>query len=116
MEDETTQTPNCRHCNSSNTIRHGYTTKGSATLPLPSLRALCGRCFVQDPGTAAYDPARKEEEILCAYHERTSLRGLSRIFGVSPNTVTRWLKKSPEPATVGANTGSRRERGGPGAR
>ncbi len=111
MEDETTQTPNCRHCHSSNTIRHGYTTKGKQRY---RCRA-CGRCFVQDPGTAAYDPARKEE-ILSAYHERTSLRGLSRIFGVSRNTVTRWLKKSPEPATVGTNTGASRERGGPGAR
>ncbi|MBA3351644.1 MAG: helix-turn-helix domain-containing protein [Blastocatellia bacterium] len=41
----------------------------------------------------AYDPARKEE-ILRAYHERTSLRGISRIFGVSRNTVAQWLKKA----------------------
>ena len=111
MEDEMTHIPNCRHCNSSITIRHGYTTKGKQRYRC----RVCGRCFVQDPGTAAYDPARKEE-ILRAYHERTSLRGLSRVFGVSRNTVTRWLKKSREPASVGANTGSRRERGGSGAR
>jgi transposase-like protein len=111
MEDETIQTPDCRHCSSSNTIRHGYTRKGKQRY---RCRA-CGRCFVRNPGTAAYDPARKEE-ILSAYHERTSLRGLSRVFGVSRNTVTRWLKKSPEPATVGANAGSRHQRGGPGTR
>jgi transposase-like protein len=30
---------------------------------------------------------------LRAYQERSSLRGLSRTFGVSRNTVTSWLKK-----------------------
>ena len=40
------------------------------------------------------DEAR-ENEILHAYDERVSLRGVSRIFGVSRHTVTRWLKKSP---------------------
>jgi transposase-like protein len=90
MEDEITRTPECRHCASSNTIRHRYTRKGKQHF---RCRA-CGRSFVQDPGSAAHDPARKEE-ILRAYHEeRTSLRGLSPIFGVSPTTVTRWLKKS----------------------
>jgi transposase-like protein len=41
----------------------------------------------------SYDPAPKEE-ILRAYNERASLGGLTRGFGVSPNTVTRWLEKS----------------------
>src|SRR5215207_5785045 len=100
-EVETIQISNCRHCNSSNTIRHGYTRKGKQRY---RCRA-CGRSFVRNPDSAACDPARKEE-ILRAYHERTSLRGLSRIFGVSRNTVTRWLKKSPEPAILGANAGS----------
>ena len=40
-----------------------------------------------------YSETRKEE-ILRAYEERTSLRGLTRIFGVSRQTVTSWLKKS----------------------
>jgi len=85
-----TRTANCRHCTSTNTIRHGYTPKGKQRHRCRD----CGRCFVEDPGSAAYDPARKEE-ILRAYHERTSLRrGLSRIFGVSRNTVKEWLKKS----------------------
>jgi len=30
---------------------------------------------------------------LRAYDERSSLRGLSRTFGVSRHTVTAWLKK-----------------------
>lgn len=47
-----------------------------------------------EPGSSAYDEVRKAE-ILRAYHERTSLRGLMRIFGVSLQTVTAWLRKKP---------------------
>lgn len=89
MEDKIDHTPSCRHCHGGPTIRHGYTTKGKQRYRCQR----CGRCFVENPESAAYDPTRKEE-ILKAYHERTSLRGISRIFGVSRNTVTRWLKKS----------------------
>jgi transposase-like protein len=89
VEGMNTQTANCRYCSSTNTIRHGYTAKGKQRYRCRD----CGRCFVETPGSAAYDSARKEE-ILRAYHERTSLRGISRIFGVSRNTVTEWLKKS----------------------
>jgi transposase-like protein len=89
MEDEIAQIPDCRHCGGINVIRHGYTRKGKQRYRCRT----CARSFVHDPGSVAYDTTRKEE-ILRAYHERTSLRGLSRIFGVSRNTVTRWLKKS----------------------
>jgi transposase-like protein len=89
MEDMSTRTANCCRCDSTNTIRHGYTAKSKQRYRCHD----CGRCFVEDPASPAYDPARKEE-ILRAYHERTSLRGVSRIFGVSRNTVTGWLKKS----------------------
>ncbi|MBA4116414.1 MAG: IS1 family transposase, partial [Rubrobacter sp.] len=77
-----TQTPDCRHCTSTKIIRHGYTTRGKQRYRCRD----CGRSFVEDPASAAYDPARKEE-ILRSYHERASLRGVSRIFGVSRNTV-----------------------------
>lgn len=51
-----------------------------------------GRSLRENPGTNSYDEATKEK-FLRAYHERTSLRGLTRIFGVSRNTVSSWLKK-----------------------
>ena len=69
--------------------RHGYTAEGKQRYRCRD----CGRCFVENPASAAYDPARKEE-ILRAYHERASVRGIARVFGVSRNTVTGWLKKS----------------------
>jgi insertion element IS1 protein InsB len=35
----------------------------------------------------------RREEILLAYQERSSLRGLERTFKVSRNNVTAWIKK-----------------------
>ena len=35
----------------------------------------------------------RREEILHAYQERSSLRGLTRTFGVSRATVSSWIKK-----------------------
>ncbi len=80
----------CRFCASSHTIRHGYTPKGKQRYRCQT----CGRTFLPNPGSAAYDEPRKAE-ILRAYQERASLRGLTRIFGVSRTTVTAWLKKKP---------------------
>ena len=34
-------------------------------------------------------------ENFAAYFERPSMRGISRIFGVSRNTLSKWLKKIP---------------------
>ena len=42
-----------------------------------------------------YTPERKEE-ILRAYHERPSLRGLERTFGVARQTVAKWLKEKAD--------------------
>ena len=36
----------------------------------------------------------RREEILHAYQERSSLRGLTRTFGVSRTTVLSWIKKT----------------------
>ena len=44
-----------------------------------------------------YSEERKAE-VLRAYQERCSLRGLSRTFGITHKTITQWLKKTPEPA------------------
>lgn len=41
-----------------------------------------------------YSEERKAE-ILWAYYECSSLRGLERTFGVARQTVAAWLKKSP---------------------
>ena len=88
----------CTHCDSSQVIRHGYSRAGKQRYKCRG----CGRCFTLNPGSSAYEEATKAR-ILRAYHERTSLRGLTRLFGVSRQTVTSWLKKSPGVAAAGTN-------------
>jgi transposase-like protein len=79
----------CVHCESERVIKRGQTRNGKQRYGCHG----CGRTFRENPKSNIYDPARKAE-ILRAYHERTSMRGLTRIFGVSRQTVSSWLKKS----------------------
>ena len=51
-----------------------------------------------------YTPEERER-ILRAYHERSSLRRLTRTFRVARNTVSTWLKKVPDAARVANHTG-----------
>lgn len=92
------QIPCCTHCDSTQVIRHGFSRYGKQRYKCHS----CGRCCTSESGSNAYDEATKER-ILRAYQERTSLRGLTRIFGVSRNTVNSWLKKTPPTATPGTD-------------
>ena len=80
----------CRHCGSDDVVKNGFSPKQrQAEAPLPRLRASEPR---KDPSPNGYTQERKEE-ILRAYQERSSLRGLQRTFGVSPTTVISWIKK-----------------------
>jgi transposase-like protein len=79
----------CRHCGSIEITRHGLTTNGKQRF----LCHDCGRYSRESPQPNGYT-AQARETILRAYDERSSLRGLSRTFGVSRNTVTAWLKKA----------------------
>jgi transposase-like protein len=47
---------------------------------------------VLDPEPRGYSEEEKEK-ILRAYRERGSKRAISRIFGISRNTLNRWLEK-----------------------
>lgn len=85
----------CRHCGAAKLRKHGLARAGKQRYFCPG----CRRTSRPAPGTNAYDEARKAE-ILRAYQERTSLRSLTRIFGVSRQTVTAWLKKSPTAAAA----------------
>ena len=79
----------CCHCGSEALVRNGRTGNGKQRY----LCHDCGRTSRDNPGSNAY-AAERREEILRAYQERSSLRGLSRTFGVSRNTVSSWLKKN----------------------
>jgi transposase-like protein len=83
----------CYHCGSDHLARNGLTQNGKQRY----LCSDCGRTSRDSPQSNGYPPEEREQ-ILRAYHERSSLRGLSRTFGVSRQTVTSWLKKRDEPA------------------
>ena len=78
----------CTHCHSQNIIRFGHAPNGKQRY----LCRDCGRRSRDNPGSNAYSDEERER-ILRAYEERSSLRGLTRTFGVSRNTVTKWIKK-----------------------
>lgn len=78
----------CQHCESQNIVRNGLTPDGRQRY----LCRGCGQRSREQPRTNAYS-AEEREQILRAYDERSSLRGLARTFGVSRQTVTGWLKK-----------------------
>ena len=94
-----TQTLRCSHCGSDQPVSNGHAKNGR-------LRFQCKDCKKygrQNPDSNAYEEQIKAL-ILAAYHERTSLRGLTRVFGVSRNTVSAWLKKSREPSAASPDT------------
>ncbi len=80
----------CRHCGSDNLVRNGLTTNRKQRF----LCRACGRRSRENPQPNGYTEDERET-ILRAYEERSSLRGLSRTFGVSRNTVSNWLQKKP---------------------
>ena len=79
----------CSRCGSEHLVSNGHAKNGKRRFQCKG----CKKYGRQDPGNASYDAGAKAV-ILAAYHERTSIRGARRIFGVSRNTVAAWLKKS----------------------
>ena len=84
-------------------MRNGHAPNGKQ---LYRCRA-CGRQSRENPTPHAYPEARRQE-ILQAYQERSSLRGLERTFGVARSTVISWLKKSPATSSPNRDTHSSR--------
>jgi len=83
-----TITLHCPQCQSEALVHNGHAPNGKQ---LYRCRA-CGRQSRENPTPHAY-PTARHEEILHAYQERSSLRGLTRTFGVSRTTVSSWIKK-----------------------
>ena len=81
-------THECRECGSSNIVKNGHSASGSQQYHCKE----CGARKVLDPEPRGYPEAEKKK-ILRAYRERGSKRAISRIFGVSRNTLNRWLEK-----------------------
>ena len=78
----------CPHCGSEDLVRDGHAPNGKQKYRCHA----CGRRSRENPTPNAYPEARREE-ILPASQERSSLRGLTRTFGISRTTVAKWIKK-----------------------
>ena len=84
----------CVYCGSDKLVRNGHSSNGKQRYKCRS----CNRQSRDNPQPNGYTQERREE-ILRAYQERSSLRGIERTFKVSRNTVSSWLLKK------GANSG-----------
>lgn len=90
----------CNHCQSENLVRNGK--------PTTANNAICARIAAKWAATPPQPNGYTEQEreqILRAYEERSSLRGLTRTFGVARNTVTSWLKEKKTNARFVWETG-----------
>jgi transposase-like protein len=81
-------THRCPHCRSRDIVKNGHSPKGEQQYRCKA----CGRSGVLNPGVP-YTEAQREQ-ILAAYYERPSMRGIERVFGVARQTLAVWLKKS----------------------
>jgi insertion element IS1 protein InsB len=86
-----TITLHCPHCGSEEVTRNGRAPNGKQKY---RCRA-CRKQSRENPTPHAY-PEERREEILRAYEERSSLRGLERTFGVSRTSVISWIKKAAQ--------------------
>ena len=84
-----TRVVSCCHCESEQLVKNGHAPNGKQKY----LCRACGKSSRERAVAKGYSEERKEE-ILKAYQERSSMRGLTRTFGVSRTTVAKWLKKS----------------------
>jgi len=86
-----TVTIRCPYCDSEDLIRNGHASNGKQKYRCKA----CKRQSRENPSPNGYTEERREE-IIRAYQERSSLRGLTRTFKVARNTVKGWLKKKQQ--------------------
>ena len=76
----------CLRCGSEKIRKNGHAENGDQRA-----RCLtCGRTFVLQPQGARYDQKFKDQ-VVAAYQDRMSIRGITRTFGVCYQTVVRWV-------------------------
>jgi len=78
----------CRDCGSQNIVKNGFNRCRSQQYRCKD----CGASKVLNPKVKYTE--EKKEEIMRAYQERASQRGIARTFGVSRQTLANWLKKN----------------------
>ncbi len=84
-----TKVVHCQHCESDKLVKNGHAPNGKQKY----LCRACSKSSRENASAKGYSE-QKKDEILKSYQERSSMRGLTRTFGVSRTTVAKWLKKS----------------------
>jgi len=83
------KTYECPKCGSKEIVRNGKSGKKQ--------KYHCKECEAYGTLGAQIGYSEEEKEkIIKAYQERTSMRGIERMFGVARQTLAAWLKKSRE--------------------
>ena len=93
----TTKVHVCARCGSERIYKNGHANNGAQRAKCLE----CGRTFILEPRGPLHDDAFKEQ-VVRAYQDRMSLRGITRTFGVYYKTIIKWAgEKNREPAAVG---------------
>jgi len=83
---QVTKVYKCRVCGSEHIVKNGTNKAGNAQYHCKE----CGVYRVLEPRQT--ENARRQEQVLRAYRERASLRGLERIFGIARQQVIGWIE------------------------
>ena len=93
----------CQRCGSDSIRKNGHAENGDQRAKCLA----CGRTFVLQPQGARYDQQFKDQ-VIAAYQDRMSIRGITRTFGVCYQTVLRWVgEKSGESARLRGHVAAR---------
>ena len=83
---QVTKTYKCRVCGSENIVKNGTNKVGQAQYHCKD----CGAYRVLEP--KPNDKGQRREYVLRSYAERSSLRGLTRIYGEARQTAMKWVQ------------------------
>ncbi len=84
--------PCCTACGSPAIVKNGHNACGSAQF---ACRA-CGARQVLAPKRQPASTQRQEEILRAVGTERLGLRAAERVFGVTRQTIAKWLQKKPK--------------------
>ncbi len=81
----------CLRCGSERIRKNGHADNGAQRAKCLE----CGRTFILQPKGARYDQ-RFKDQVVSAFQDRMSQRGITRTFGVCRKTIMRWVGKKAE--------------------
>ena len=81
----------CRFCQSAHIVKNGHNAQGHQQYWCKD----CNKRAVLELRPRYTE--EKKEQIIADYYERSSMRGVERVFGVSRLTLAAWLKKKAKP-------------------